>query len=261
MKRLLLVLMLGFCGYAYADEAQKVLDCMHANVPATLRVQDIELTTTDRADGARMLRGRLYALREQKDGVNHVSAMLRVYAPDNLAGSAFLMREATKLSNQGMYVYLPSVRRVRRVTGDFADGALLGTDFSYQDFKQLQNGFQNLNTMLEAPELIEQRPVYVLSSTPLPGSPSSYSRIRTWVDQKTCVPLKADFYQNQALRKQLVIPAAALKQSNNYWYPSEVSIRDVKAGTGSQLRVLGVESGSRISRGTFDPGLFYRIGN
>ena len=41
----------------------------------------------------------------------------------------------------GMFVYLPAVKRVRRVTGTFADGALMGTNFSYFDFKQLQNTF------------------------------------------------------------------------------------------------------------------------
>ena len=259
-KSILLALALSVCTSAWADDAQKVLECMRGNVSASLRVQDIELTSTDRSQGSRSLRGKLFALRETQNDLSHVRVMLKVSAPENLAGSAFLLREATEVSEQGMYVYLPSVRRVRRITGEFADGALLGSDFSYQEFRQLQNSFQDLNSTLEPSEVIEQRPVYVLSSTPLAGSPSGNVRIRSWVDQKTCVPLKVEFYQNQSLQKVMTIPVSALKQSNQRWYPAEATIRDVRSGTSSQLRVLGVQSGGKIWKGTFEPSLFYRLG-
>ena len=257
-KMLLLTLVLGFGGLAQADDAAKVLECMRANVPSSLRVQDVELTSTDRAEASRTLRGKVYALREGAASDNRLRVMLRVKAPENLAGSAFLMREATNVSDQGMYVYLPSVRRVRRITGEFADGALLGSDFSYQDFRQLQNGLEDLQSTLEAPEVIDSRPVYVLSSLPQ-RQPSAYGRIRTWVDQQTCVPLKVEFYQNKALLKQLTVPVAALKQSGAHWYPAEATIVDVRQGTRSTLRVLGVESGGKARKGTFEPSLFYRI--
>lgn len=258
MNRLTLtLLLLALCGVAGADTPQKVLDCMRANLPPSLRMQDFELTTTDQDASTHVLRGRLYGLREQDASADHVRAMLYVKEPANLAGSAFLLREATGTRDQGMYVYLPSVRRVRRVTGEFADGALLGSAFNYQDFKQFQNAFDGLATTLEAAEVIEQRPVYVLSSKPLAGSPSSYSRIRSWVDQQTCVPLKVEFYQQKTLRKQLNVSVKALQQSNNFWYASEVTIRDLKEGRSSQLRVLKVESGGKLSKNYFDPQLFY----
>lgn len=257
MKRLTLALLLALCGPASADTSQKVLECMRNNLPPSLRMQDFELTTTDRNANTHVLRGKIYGLREQIADASHVRVMLHVKAPSNLAGSAFLLREATSIGDQGMYVYLPSVRRVRRVTGEFADGALLGSAFNYQDFKQLQNAFDGLATSLEAAEVIEQRPVHVLSFTPLPGSPSAYSRIRSWVDQETCVPLKVEFYQQKTLRKQLTASVKTLKQSNNFWYASEVSIRDLKSGSDSQLRLLKVESGGKVSKNYFDPQLFY----
>lgn len=255
---LFLILALSLCGLVQADDAGKVLECMRDNVPSALRVQDVELTSTDRTETSRSLRGKVYALRDGDGSDSRLRVMLRVKAPENLAGSSFLMREATNVSDQGMYVYLPSVRRVRRVTGEFADGALLGSDFSYQDFRQLQNGFEDLQSTLEAPEVIDSRPVYVLSSVPN-RTPSAYGRIRTWVDQKTCVPLKVEFYQNKSLLKQLTVPVTALQQSGAYWYPAEATIVDVRQGTRSTLRVLGVESGGKILKGIFEPGLFYRV--
>ena len=120
-KSILLALALGVCTSAWADDAQKVLECMRGNVPSSLRVQDIELTSTDRSEGSRSLRGKLFAVRETQKDLSHVRVMLQVNAPENLAGSAFLLREATKVSEQGMYLYLPSVRRVRRRSHDTRD--------------------------------------------------------------------------------------------------------------------------------------------
>lgn len=258
MKRLMLILLLGLCGAARAEPVQQILDCMRSNVPSTLRVQDVELSTTDRSEATRVLRGRIYALRETDGDASHVRAMLRVLRPENLAGSAFLLREATEVSDQGMYVYLPSVRRVRRITGEFADGALLGSAFSYQDFKQLQNAFEGLAVAPEAPEVLAERPVHVLSFMALPGAPSAYGRIRAWVDQQTCVPLKVEFYQRQTLRKQLDVPVSALKQAKDYWYASEVTIQDFKDGNSSKLRVLAVDGG-KLSKNYFDPERFYLV--
>ncbi len=260
MQKILVALVLSLAAVAHAsDEASKILDCMRANVPVSTRVQDIELSVTDRSGGSRSLKGRLYAMREagspSQDGL--VRAALRVDAPENLAGAAFLVREASPYLAHGMYVYLPSVRRVRRISGEFADGALLGTDFTYNDFRLIQNAFGEQQPMLEAAEKIDNRDTDVLSFKPADSLPQGYSQVRIWVDQKTCVPLKMEFYQGKTLRKQLVAPAAGLKQSGRYWYSSVLEMTDFKAGSKSQLKILNVSSDSKLPKRHFDPKSFF----
>ena len=235
--------------------AEAVLTCIRSNVPSSLRVQHIELSNTDRAGNQRNVAARLYAQREVRAGKGEIRASLRVVGPENLAGSAFLVREAAG-QEPGMYVYLPAVRRVRRITGEFADGALLGTDFSYTDFRHFQGVFDATGARLEAPATLEGRSVYVLSFTQPKGS--RYGRVRAWVDEKTCVPLKLDFYENHQLIKQLTAPVAGLKQAQNYWYPVEVQMQDLRSGTQSSLRVQQVEIGGKLPGKLFSPTLFYQ---
>lgn len=241
---------------AGADDAlQKVLDCMAANVPATLHVEPLELQSTDRAGGSRTLKGRLYAMRG-KDGEARVN--LHIDAPDYLAGAAYLLRQGKPGTEDEMYVFLPSVNRVRRVVGDAGYDSLLGTDFSYVDFKQMQSAFGGSTATLEAPQALEQqRPAYVLSFKSQPGALSPYSLVRMWVDQKTCVALKADFYQNDTVSKELSAPASALRQSGNYWYLGRAQMRDLQKGTSSELRILGVDNTDELPTRLFEPRLFY----
>ncbi len=159
-----------------------------------------------------------------------------------------------------MYVYLPSVGRVRRVSGSFADGALLGTNFSYNDFRQLENAFVGSTARLEGSDRIEGRPVNVLRFQPAPNPqapPSRYSVVRAWVDQQSCLPLKADFYEGTTVRKQLRASVAALRQSGDYWYVTELQMRDLLEGSQTVLRVMGVTAGHELPGSYFSPQLFY----
>lgn len=245
-----------------ADSASSVLACMRANMPQTLRVRDFELVTTGKDGAARILRGRVFAMRERREkGEGPLRANLRVDFPENLAGASYLIRETDDYLNEGMYVYLPSVKRVRRVSGTFADGSLLGTDFSYDDFKQLESVFADASATLEASVTLDQRPVEVLHIKPRPATNaapgSRYTSVRAWVDKEACVPVKVEFYEGDAVRKRLTAPPNSLRQADQYWYLPAVEMHDLKSGSRTILRILGISGVERVSTAYFDPKLFY----
>lgn len=136
--------------------------------------------------------------------------MLHIDAPPDLAGGAYRIREKDGGVRDGMYIYPPSVQRVRRVTGSIAYGRLLETNFSCADFKQLQNTFGDVSATLEGTGEIDKQPMHVLAFRPLDPAEGGYSLVRSWVDYQTCAPLQAEFYEGQALRKRVSSPVKAL---------------------------------------------------
>lgn len=263
MGRLLCVVMAVFASAAGAAEtAESLQACMQANVPRNLRVQKVELNATDVNGSLRTLRGRVYALREGEASL--VRAMLRIDAPEYLAGASYLVRQAEGERADGMYVYLPSVRRVRRISGDFADGALLGTNFSYYDFKQMQYAVSDATPAIAGHEEIAGRKTTVLEYTPAAPATSTagtkYTRVRSWVDDQTCVPLQIEFYQAEGARKRLSVPAAALRKADDLWYASEAELVDLLDGSKTVLRVLGLDTDQAPPGRLFNPSTFY-LGN
>jgi hypothetical protein len=258
MRRLAVTLLLLSSTAAWADPAvDKVMDCMRGNVPPTLRIQEIQLQATDRAGATRTMRGKLFAMRDK----GLLRAMLRISEPGDLSGASYLVRETDAASHADeMYMFLPAVNRVRRITGASGDGSFLGTDFSYNDIKELENAFNGADGKLEKPDQIEQRPMNVITFIPKPEQASRYSRLRAWIDQKTCVAVKVDFYEGETLRKELTAPVSALQQSGNYWYLSQAQMQDLKDHTVTKLGVTGVNSGSELATRYFDPHSFY-MGN
>jgi hypothetical protein len=261
MKSIALIVMLAVSMPAWSnDEVASLLGCMRANLPATLRMQEVELISYDPAGPTRALKARLYATREMSaDGKGEVlSAMMRVSAPKHLAGASYLVRETQDYLRDGMYVYLPSVRRVRRVTGTFADGSLMGTDFSYFDFKQLQNAFGDLIPKHEGSETLGQRSTEVLTFRPRPGVESRYSGVRTWIDTKACVALKAEFMEGDKVRKRLTVPVSAVTQSGGYWIVTSMKMEDLVARTHTELKIREANTAGEVPRSYFDPESFYR---
>ena len=255
MKRLLWALACVFSTVTFAnaadDGAAKILECMRANIPSVLRVQEFELNAVDRTGGSRMLRGRLYAVRD--NGL--MRAMLKIKSPPDLNNAAYLVREGK--DHDDMFIFLPALNRVRRIIGGSGDSPLFGTDLSYNDVKQVQNSFSGGVVKLEKTDTVEGHAVQVLALTPHASTDTVYTLIRGWIDQKTCVPLKIEFYEGNNLRKRLSASAAAIKQYKDNWYVSEARMDDLQAKTYTTLKITGFTKPDKLSDRYFNTTTFY----
>ena len=268
MKIRWLAVVLALCAPAHAQgtpeggaqgDAQKALECMRANVPQRLSVKALELTAFDRAGGSRTLKGRLYVGRDKgAGGRDLISASLHVDLPPELKGAAYLVKETDDYLRDGMFVYLPAVKRVRRVTGTFADGALLGTNFSYFDFKQLQNAFSDVSAKYEGAADVNGRQAHLVSFTVLEGAETRYTGGRLWVDKEACVVVKGEFHEAAGrIAKQFGSPPGALRRAGPTWYLAESEMSEPGTGTRSTLRLAKVDTQAAVPNRYFDPNQFH----
>lgn len=230
-----------------------VRQCMSANLPQTLRVQEFEVTTWDRAGQERVMKGRLFGARAD----DRRQLMARVEHPGDVAGTSFLVRDAGKGTE--MYVYLPGVNRVKRLAGSHMHGKLWGTDFSYNEFRHVADAFADGQVTVAAAAPHQGRAVHDLTLTPAAGAQDPYDKIRVLVDAQSCVPLQAEFRKGPRTRKVLTVPPESLRQADGHWYAGELVLRDIVAGTRTRLRVLGVTPGLRLSKGHFHPQQFHAV--
>ncbi|WP_028081482.1 outer membrane lipoprotein-sorting protein [Solimonas soli] len=255
------LLALSLCGLAATAAhaaaapagASAVLECMRANVPKTLTVRDIQLSASDRKGSTRTLQGRIYASRED----DKLRAMIRIAAPADLAGAAYLLRE--RESGDEMYVYMPALQKVRRISGAAIDGSLWGTDLSYADVKQLTNAFSGAQPKLDRDETVAGRAMHVLSVAPTVAA-ARFDRVRAWVDARTCMALRVDFEQAGVAQKRLTIEPGDLQQSGSYWYATQILVSDLKQGSKTTVKVTGITPDKELADRLFGPATFY-LGN
>lgn len=133
------------------------------------------------------------SLRRKKNGKRQ--SVMRFRAPQEVAGTAFLMLERDKGESE-QHIYLPGLKRTRRIVGREREGSFMGSDFSYSD---LENKDTRESSQKRLPdEDVGGVKTYVIESTPSKDA-SAYTKIETWVRQDNFLPLRIRFYGKDGL--------------------------------------------------------------
>lgn len=116
--------------------------------------------------------------------------LLAFRSPRDLAGTA-LLTHAHESAEDDQWLYLPAMKRVKRVSGASRSGSFMGSEFSYEDVSSEDVG--NFTYRYEGEERLEGRTVDVVDRFPVdPGS--GYSRQRVYVDREDRVPLRIEYF-------------------------------------------------------------------
>jgi hypothetical protein len=214
------------------EDVDEIADCVKANQPQLSAEQTVTMRTVDRAGSARVSSATIYW---QKFGENS-KALIRFSAPEDLRGSALLMLQ--KGEHADIFMYLPELRRVRRVTKRSVTGSMFGTDFSYEDFERFQGLAADGDAKRLPDEEVEGRKVFVVEGRPSRGEESAYERIVSFVDQERCIPVHTELYEKgERLRKVMVMPSEKITREAESWVPRLVLVKDLVNQTQTELLV------------------------
>lgn len=132
-----------------------------------------------------------------------VRSVVRFREPADVAGTAFLLVERAGQATE-QWVYLPGIRRTRRIVGRERQGSFMGSDFSYADLDQRE--LRSVTARKLADERLGQSACYVIEATPRPEGdvPAVYGKVQVWVRKADFVPLRIRFHDRSgALVKTL----------------------------------------------------------
>lgn len=215
----------------------EVESCVNRNFPKKTSVQTVQFRSVDRTGNKRSIDAKLYWKRFP-DGLS--GTLIEIEAPPDVRGSAYLIRE--REHGEDTFVYLPEQRRVRRISSKALSGSLFGTDFTYEDFRNLQKLAGKLDAKRLADAQVGQRAVFVLEAVLPPEGGSAYERVVFSVDQGTCVPLKIESYEpGDRLRKVLTADPEAVSRESNVWVARSLTLQDLRDQTRTRLVVEKVE--------------------
>lgn len=240
------------------DTANGIKACMQANLPNSFSIEEITLIS-ESAEGSRaIVSGEIYFTRHDRHGeLGPARVMMKLVQPAALRDSAYLVVESEQYARSGMFVYLPAVSRVRRVTGEMADGRLFGTDITYYDFKQLRSAMHDMQ-----PQYIKRmegdRPAHLLRFSPTEDINVGYDHVMATIDEQSCLPLTMEFFNGKNLVKTLDVPVEGIRKDQGRWYPSEFTLSDHIYKSRTTMKTTGFRSDTKLSEMLFHPASFYR---
>lgn len=229
----------------------KTLQCLRDNTPRQLSVTDLRVEAQGAGVTTRYLSGRFYSRRDERG----LRAMLHITAPNDLAGIRYLLVEDEP--QDALYLYLPSLGKVRRVSGAGPEAQIAGTTLDYADLRLVSQALRAASITMDSTAKIAGRSARQLRFVPaIVDSP--YRRIVAAVDDQTCVILRADFQGADKTLKRYEIDPASLQRSGPYAYASRATITDLVHGSSAQISLGGISASAQVPSALLDPKSFHK---
>lgn len=151
--------------------------------------------------------------------------------PKDVQGTAFLSFAHVNAADD-QWIYLPALKRVKRIASKKKSGSFMGSEFSYEDLSSFEVEKYDFKYLRE--ETINNISCWVVESTPK-DSFSGYSRLVSWVDQAEYRVQKIEFYnKKKALLKTMTIQDYT-KIANKHWRPTVSSMKNAQTGKTTDL--------------------------
>jgi len=115
--------------------------------------------------------------------------------PADVAGTAFLnwsYDDASK--DDDKWLYMPALRKVRRIASSNTGDYFMGTDFTYDDMGQREPEEDNHKLVRE--EKLDGLDCWVVESTPIEDD-YQYAKVIKWVNKEYLLAVKAEFYDKK----------------------------------------------------------------
>jgi len=132
----------------------------------------------------------------RKDTPDERKVMIRFLSPADIKGTAFLVIEDVQDHSTRQHLYLPALKRTRRIVAAQQGRSFVNSDFTYEDMQR--HPLDEWTYRLDAEQMIAGRNCYKLISTPKPDTETQYRKIASWIDRETFLPLKTIFWNKKS---------------------------------------------------------------
>jgi hypothetical protein len=157
------------------------------------RVQQMKLTIVDRRGGESQRELEVLTKRYSSDASRSI---MFFRSPPLVRGIGFLQWIAPQEPDR-QWLYLPSLKRTRQISGGARTDSFAGTDFSYEDLSIMADvldwGPESAQASRTGSETIEGHECDIIELTPTAVADVSYGTIRLWLGRDDQVVRKYEF--------------------------------------------------------------------
>ena len=135
---------------------------------------------------------RLVSAAKEENGLSKF--YIRFTEPADIEGTAFLTWE-NEDRDDDQFLYLPALRRVRRIVSTQKDSQFVNTDYTYEDMQKRK--VEQDNHRILGSEAFQDYDCWILESIPKDPDSSQYSRLVSWVVKDMFLPAKIEYYDRR----------------------------------------------------------------
>jgi outer membrane lipoprotein-sorting protein len=154
-----------------------------------------------------------------------------------------------KRAEDDQWLFLPAIKRVKRISSSNKSGSFMGSEFAYEDLSTYEvdkYSYKLLGTTIYA-----NRASYQLERFPVDTN-SGYKRQVVWLDKEYWNPLRIDFYD----RKDELLKTGSFSDYRKFgklWRAQQIVMSNVQTKKKSRLTWVDRKLGVALDAALFEP--------
>lgn len=178
-------------------------------------------------------------------------------SPKSLEGTAFLTHDHPEPGrDDDLWLYLPALRKTRRIAASDRGRAFLATDLSYEDVKlETKVSLDDYTWRTVGEEEQDGRRLLVVEAVPVDEETAhelGYGRVLLHVDPSIWLVRQAE-YEDPAGRPLKTAHVGGVRQVDGIWTAHEIEVRNHRTGHRTLFRFEDVDYATEVPEGLFTP--------
>jgi outer membrane lipoprotein-sorting protein len=174
-------------------------------------------------------------------------SLIKFLEPADVKDTSFLHIENPKGEDE-QFLYIPAIKKTRRIAGSQRSSSFMGSDFSYSDFEKRDVDAGEHSLIKE--ENYKGHDVYVVES--IPRDDPDYSKFVQWIRKDNFVPIRVDFYDKKGnLIKRLEVEK--LENIDGYWISTKTVMQSLTKNKKTVIEIIEIKNNIEIPEKYFLP--------
>jgi uncharacterized protein len=238
-------------GEAAWPPGEEVAQRINARDEGQASVRRVTMELIDRRGGVRV-REALFFRRFFEDGKRTV---IFYESPSSVRGTAFLTWDYAEADREdAQWLYLPALRRSRRISASDRGDYFLGTDLTYEDVKkETKVALEDYTWRTVGEEEVDGHRCLVVEAVPVSEAISrelGYSRVEFFVDAEIWIVRRAE-YHDRADRHLKTSWVKEIRQVDGIWTPHRIEVANHRTGHRTIFTISDVDYGRELSEDLF----------
>jgi len=168
--------------------------------------------------------------------------------PRDVQGTA-LLTYTHKVGDDDQWLYLPALKRVKRIASNNKSGPFMGSEFAYEDVSSQE--VEKYTYAYLKDETLGGRAQFVIERVPVDPN-SGYTRQVVWIDQERYIPTKIEYYDRKNELLKTLEYSGYRQYQDRYWRADQMKMVNHQTGKSTDLSWSGYAFGSGFSDRDFD---------
>lgn len=151
--------------------------------------------------------------------------------PKDVEGTA-LLTFAHKVGDDDIWLFLPALKRVKRIAGSNKSGPFMGSEFAFEDISSTE--IEKYKYKFLRDDKFDGRDFHVVEAIPLDKN-SGYSRTEVWFDTAELRAEKVDYFNKRGDALKTQVASGWKKYLDRYWYPDRIEMVNHQSGRSTTL--------------------------